>query len=115
MPLSTEQAYGFNAVNIYSHVVFSCLGAQLAFFAFVFLWWDGIDVVRWNAERCRQEWISESSRQIEQDEASYLLFRYRQSEYDEEERVRRQSRTQWEEEPRRRSAGRRSDHITSQG
>lgn len=115
VPLSTEQAYGFNAVNIYSHVVFACLGAQLAFFAFVvFLWWDGIYVVRWNEERCRQEWISESSRQIEQDEASYLLFWYRQSEYDEEERVRRQSRTQWDEDRRRRSAGRRSDRIMSQ-
>ncbi|KAI9170841.1 hypothetical protein HJFPF1_00315 [Paramyrothecium foliicola] len=57
VPLNASDDYEKFAKRIYSPVVFGCLAAQLAFFFFViFIWWDGINVVRWNEDRCRREW-----------------------------------------------------------
>ncbi|KFA71455.1 hypothetical protein S40288_10902 [Stachybotrys chartarum IBT 40288] len=93
VPLITSDDYDHHAQVIYSPVVFGCLAAQLAFFAFVIvLWWDGVYVVRWDEERCCREWrheVSDGGRDIShKDDDLYLLFWFWKSELDAEERDR---------------------------
>lgn len=92
VPLNTEDAYGSRSQLVYGPVVYICLGAQLAFVALVvFLWWDGISVIRWDEEHRRREWRHEVSsagggdgdlRYMSYDGPSYLLFWYKQHEFD---------------------------------
>jgi hypothetical protein len=118
VPLNTDPQYESRADLVYGPVVYACLGAQLAFFALVvFLWWDGISVVRWGETHRRREWRHEVARVggddgdedvddgdddddgqgrlrfMTYDDPSYLLFWYRRHEFEELDdiRARRQS------------------------
>lgn len=95
VPLATEDEYNSLADLVYWPVVWTCLSLQLAFFfCIVFIWWDGITVVRWNESRRRREWRHElldtdeykttGDTIVRSDDANYLLFWYDQREFDAE-------------------------------
>jgi len=94
VPLTTEDEYNSRADIVYWPVVWTSLSLQLAFFfGIVFIWWDGITVVRWNESRRRREWRHElldteeyktTGDTIVRNDANYLLFWYDQREFDAE-------------------------------
>jgi hypothetical protein len=95
VPLNTDDVYDSYARRIYTPIVFGCLGAQLLFYAFImFIWWDGVSVVRWNEDRCRAEWrheIAHDDRRITYEQSGKMLFWYSKRDLAKHESIRRES------------------------
>jgi hypothetical protein len=123
VPLNTDEEYTLRASTVYEHVVWASLLAQIAFFfGIVFLWWDGITVVRWNESRKSREWRHEllgpsdtgPGGKIEYDQGSYLLFWFSKEEFAAETKNHRRRRSTFTNEQRGVRGERQEDEPGSQ-
>jgi hypothetical protein len=89
VPLNSDEEYKANAVNIYSGVVVSVVGAQVVFFlAVTGYYWQGLSIARWHEEDKREEWAHESAARVQWTRNSELLFWYYMEDLEDQERSR---------------------------